>query len=341
MPLSPRRPRSSRSAFTLIELLVVIAIIAILIGLLLPAVQKVREAAARMKCSNNLKQIGLACHGYHDVNGALPHGSVLDLASPTPVIGNRSHSNWAMEIIPYLEQGSLHLAYSAVTRNNGPGLPNGDYDDANANQPFVQQFLAVYTCPSDPNANKVLKPESAAQTLSPDRKFMTGSYRANTGVGDAALNRWWDTIESGTPQTPPANLKGPIHVQSRQIGLKGETIVGITDGTSNTLMVGEYTTRTHETRTTFWARSYTSYSMSSAVPGQSRCLIGDYDRCDALGGTGGINPCKRAWGSQHTGVINFAHCDGSVRTVRITIDVNTTFPAMSTIAGGEVINDPN
>ena len=329
-----------RRGFTLIELLVVIAIIAILIGLLLPAVQKVREAAARAKCSNNLKQIGIAVHSYHDATGAMPHGSILDLANANPSIGNRSHSNWAMEILPYLEQGSLNLAYSAVTRNNGPGLPNGDYDDANANQPFVQQYLSVYTCPSDPNANKVLKPESAAQVLTPDRLFMTGSYRANAGVGDAAANRWWDTIEGGAPRTPPESNRGPIHVQSRGIGLKGERITSIIDGTSNTLMAGEYTTKTHESRATFWARSYTSYSMSSAT-GQTRTMLGDYDRCVAIPGTGDANPCKRAWGSQHTGVINFANCDGSVRSVRESVDVITVFPAISTIAGGEVANADN
>ena len=78
--------------------------------------------------------------------------------------------------------------------------------------------------------------------------------------------------------------------------------------------------------------------MSAAVPGQPRTLIGDYDRCDAIGGTGGINPCKRAWGSQHAGgAINFLHCDGSVRVIRPTIDMNTVFPAMSSIGGGEVV----
>ncbi|MDY3554605.1 DUF1559 domain-containing protein [Gemmata sp. JC717] len=323
-----------RRGFTLIELLVVIAIIAILIGLLLPAVQKVREAAARMKCSNNLKQIGLACHGYHDVQSALPHGSILDLTQASPTITHRQHSNWAIAILPYVEQGSLGQLIAAVQRDNGPGLPRDDYNDANAAQAFVQQFLPLYVCPSDPNANKILEPESRAGNDPAGRKFMTGSYRAVTGVGDPAANYYWDAPNAALPA---ANLKGPIHVQSRALGLKGETLTGITDGTSNTLMVGEYTTRTHETRATFWARAYTSYSMGSAVPGQPRCLLGDYDRCLAIGGTGGDNPCKRAFGSQHTGVINFLQCDGSVRSVSTSVDTNTVFPGLCTIAGGEVV----
>src|SRR3954452_19113523 len=169
MTHAPNRP--SRPGFTLIELLVVIAIIAILIGLLLPAVQKVREAAARIKCFNNLKQIGLAVHSYHDVNGTLPSGHVELLVG-----GNYQYfSSWAIDLLPYLEQGSLYRQYDNTVANQ-----------AAKNQPVVQTPLAVYTCPSDTRAGQLIAPE----TIAPDGAgnttllYMAASYRAMTGIGD-------------------------------------------------------------------------------------------------------------------------------------------------------------
>ncbi len=133
--------RNARHGFTLIELLVVIAIIAILIGLLLPAVQKVREAAARTKCTNNLKQIGLALHSYHDANKQFPPGYIDGNTNPTSTPDNDVGPGWgwASFLLPYLEQNNV---YNQINFSLGVGL--------GVNAQISQQPLTIYQCPSDP-----------------------------------------------------------------------------------------------------------------------------------------------------------------------------------------------
>ena len=317
-----------RAGFTLIELLVVIAIIAVLIGLLLPAVQKVREAASRITCNNNLKQIGLALHSYHDANGSFPPGSIRNGVC----CDTQSGATWTIFILPYLEQEQLYRRYDFTQANEHA---------ANA---FVRQsFVKVYTCPSDLNAHVLEKPESGPGA---DLLYATGSYRAVSGRSTGLA--WFDD-EDG--RIFPLTWRGALHMVTdfkvpppprdpsfKPVPYKAERIASIVDGTSNTLMVGEYTTVTHRTRTTFWAYSYTSYNQSSAVPPQTRQFLSNFDECVAIGGAGDNNPCKRAWASMHPGIVNFLLCDGSVRAVSRYIDT-FLFADLTTIAGGEVVEE--
>jgi prepilin-type N-terminal cleavage/methylation domain-containing protein/prepilin-type processing-associated H-X9-DG protein len=312
-------PQSGRPGFTLIELLVVIAIIAILIGLLLPAVQKVREAAARSKCSNNLKQLALACHNYNDVYNQLPPGGVYWAATAT---NNDYGTNWAIETLPFIEQDNLYRMYDQTLINT----------HAN-NQPVVQTKVPTHMCPSDIQAGQLQKPESGNGS---GLNYRTSSYRAVSGMTNKTGGNDFFDIAQGPPSIA-SNFRGAMHV-TNVAGYQQERLVGILDGTSNTLLIGEYTTRTHVRRTSFWAYSYTSYAEScvtSVGAGSSNYLIPDYDKCLSVGVD---NNCKRAWGSFHTNGFNWAFGDGSVHFLSQSIDP-AVLGAAATIINGEVTPD--
>jgi prepilin-type N-terminal cleavage/methylation domain-containing protein/prepilin-type processing-associated H-X9-DG protein len=335
--------RGRRVGFTLIELLVVIAIIAVLIGLLLPAIQKVREAANNMSCRNNLKQIALGVHNYHDTNSRFPAGSLYKQTSAGKY---NYYDTWTIALLPFVEQGGLYTYYD-------PLVPNAIDDKTSPKMAVLRQTLVkVYNCPSDYNRFVPSTPESGpgGDTGLGRPLFMPGNYRCVAGADwggqdwgrdQAGSNENWDdaTQVQGWLMKNHPEERGIMHA-SGVGGAVAERISSITDGTSNTLMVGEYSTKTHvldgSSRRTFWAYAYTSYNESCVTFAQSRTLIPDFDLCVNTA-PGGDNQCKRAWGSFHTGgLLNFAMCDGSVRGISPNVDMNYLLPALASIAGGEV-----
>ena len=336
MVRSSPRPSQAPRGFTLIELLVVIAIIGILIALLLPAVQKVREAAARLQCSNNLKQIGLALHNYHDAYGTLPSAH-YETCPPGTQPGHHEgclyYSGWNIDILPFLEQDNLYKMYNKEAPNLSP-----------LNEEVVQMQVKVFTCPSDTRAGMIILPE----TIPPDGSsqkdplipYMTGSYKVMTGVGHPSttdtFGGFWDEVQDANTYFSAG--KGAFHGDGYS-GLQPERLTNITDGTSNTIFAGERHTKTHPTRGPFWADTFNLYNSGAAYLGINTIYLQpDYDACANLHGYN-ANYCKYGWGSLHTGGnINFLFGDGHVRSIPATID-NNIFAALATIAGGEVLPD--
>lgn len=306
-----------RRGFTLIELLVVIAIIAVLIALLLPAVQQAREAARRTQCKNNLKQMGLAVHNYHDTFLVYPPGSI---ALPNGTVNTQM--GWGIAILPYIDQAPLFNQYNQNLTNSDPG-----------NNVVTKQKLPAQNCPSDPNAGQTIVPGSG-QANTNGVQMAVSSYRANAGTSNNAS----DFFDG---QYNFANLtlawRGMIHCVDANSGMRCENAASVTDGLSNTLLVGEWQSITQMNRNSFWAYSYASYAMSGPGPTcpAPNFGINDYTK---VGGGGGNNCSKRAWASFHVGGAQFLMGDGAVKFLSVNINV-PTFAALGTIAGNEVVGD--
>jgi prepilin-type N-terminal cleavage/methylation domain-containing protein/prepilin-type processing-associated H-X9-DG protein len=309
--MSRHRPRSRRSAFTLIELLVVIAVIGVLIALLLPAVQKVREAAARMSCQNNLKQIGLAVHGFQDAQGRIPYSH-----SPNTYgygDGDRSWS-WLAQILPYIEQNALY--------NQGNLGATPPVTAFNAVPAVHAAQIKTYLCPSD----------SSSQQASMNRANGSGPNGCgSTNYKGVAGNNWcWGTWTNNGPTGDCNGLDNGNGMFYRSDGNRKLRLEQMQDGTSNTLMVGEDVMSVNQH--CGWPRANYSTGtaaipLNTALPGKTPAFgMGDW-------------PNVYSFRSYHTGGANFALGDGSVRFVADGVDL-TTYRNLATHSGGEVANLP-
>jgi prepilin-type N-terminal cleavage/methylation domain-containing protein/prepilin-type processing-associated H-X9-DG protein len=294
----------SRGGFTLVELLVVIAIIGVLVAMLLPAVQSARESARRMQCTNNLHNLAIACHNYHDSLGSFPNSHFYPLANDNVCSGASNCETWAWStlILPYIEQQNLYntLGVSSYTlaqvlAKKNSGLPNPTQ--------MLQTRLPIYICPSDSNPSGNVN----------DTRHFGG------GVGTAAGG--WGNLQPGVMNYMCSRGTRNNNQQSSDthgvfMESRGKKMQDITDGTSNTFMLGERDTQICHSGTWIGVRNPTGNAERGFyyVTANVRVRLNAPDPPIPWNSTN-RNGCYEGFSSLHVGGANFALCDGSVRYV--------------------------
>jgi len=339
-----RSSKLRRSAFTLIELLVVIAIIAILIALLVPAVQKVRESAARTQCLNNLKQLGIAAHAYHDTVKKLP--PAVQVANATAGSNNYASAyrnpmfgpNWAVLLLPHYDQGALYESFAAGIINympsNGTDISWRGIRSTN---------LSVMICPSDPTGRNTPFGLQGGN-------WARGNYAAN--AGPSWFSSTFNGFASASSQSSTTNDKsgGPF-----AINWGANFAAHVTDGTSNTILFNELRIGLGvNDRRGVWAMGAAGSSVTAGhavgdatQPNDSNEYSDDIEDCNAIRtalgvGNSGLGKLRMGcsndnlpnnwpnWQAQarsaHANfIVNACYCDGSVRTIQPTIPTSVWF----------------
>jgi prepilin-type N-terminal cleavage/methylation domain-containing protein/prepilin-type processing-associated H-X9-DG protein len=320
--MTKRTQTFQRRGFTIIELLVVIAIIGVLTALLLPAVQAAREAARRVACSNNLKNLGLALHHYHDSHDAFPPGAVGPLTPMFPQYAALKHHGLGTYLLPYLEQKSLASEYAWSASWFEP-----------PNQPVVNTHLEVWQCPSAPAKRSM---DGSLTTVTPPPGDL---FNGTAACGDYA---GMGTIHVGLPNSGViAAPKGPRDEQGHYEGAFAindvRRLADFRDGASQTILVAECAGRPQ-----LWqAGNVVSNAVLSGGPWASRNLL--WGRGASPDGTAFFGPCavnctndREVYGFHPSGA-NVVFADGSVHLLRAEIEIRV-FAALVTRAGGEAVS---
>jgi prepilin-type N-terminal cleavage/methylation domain-containing protein/prepilin-type processing-associated H-X9-DG protein len=340
-----RNARRSRRAFTLIELLVVIAIIAVLIALLLPAVQAAREAARRMQCVNNMKQLGLAFHNYASVNGSLPPGRIW-APTRTPanfptIFSNCQNTPWFVLMLPQFEQQALANAFNYSLGSEGvPGAGMAVASGFFANSTVAATKIGLFQCPSD-QVRQFQIPATYQGGLLSGPIATKGNYAVSWG------NTTWGQNYAGLP-------KGATYLQSA-FGHNGKIgFASITDGTSNTVFMAEVLQGDlNDVRGLVWDPIGGGSSfMTRLTPNGTVDYLGLTTGGDQIqtpfctNDPGHQLPCVTGAGdtssfsgarSRHAGGINALFGDGSVRFLKNSVNA-ATWIAINTISNGEVVS---